>query len=86
VRTIKSVSREEVSQITIEFVPSATSMRPPTTCATGGARRNLLPEPPTIRSCPKIEADAQAIIWLAFLERRHRSSCPTTPTATSPTG
>jgi len=71
VRTIKSVSREEVSQITVEFVQS----RDPEAAANDArdrvARvRGLLPNEAQDPVVAKIEADAQAIIWLAFSSDR----------------
>ncbi|MBZ0069989.1 MAG: efflux RND transporter permease subunit, partial [Thiobacillus sp.] len=67
IRTIKSVSREEVSQITVEFVQS----RDPEAAANDArdrvARvRGALPNEAQDPVVAKIEADAQAIIWLAF--------------------
>ncbi len=71
IRTIKSVSREEVSQITVEFVQS----RDPEAAANDArdrvARvRGLLPDEADDPVVAKIEADAQAIIWLAFSSDR----------------
>jgi multidrug efflux pump len=71
IRTIKSVSREEVSQITVEFVQS----RDPEAAANDArdrvARvRGLLPSEAEDPVVAKIEADAQAIIWLAFSSAR----------------
>ncbi|PKO73472.1 MAG: multidrug transporter AcrB, partial [Betaproteobacteria bacterium HGW-Betaproteobacteria-17] len=71
IRTIKSVSREEVSQITVEFVQS----RDPEAAANDArdrvARvRGLLPSEAQDPVVAKIEADAQAIIWLAFSSDR----------------
>ncbi|KVW96908.1 efflux RND transporter permease subunit [Thiobacillus denitrificans] len=71
IRTIKSVSREEVSQITVEFVQS----RDPEAAANDArdrvARvRGLLPSEAEDPVVAKIEADAQAIIWLAFSSDR----------------
>ncbi len=67
IRTIKSVSREEVSQITVEFIQS----RDPEAAANDArdrvARvRGQLPDEAEDPVVAKIEADAQAIIWLAF--------------------
>jgi multidrug efflux pump len=67
IRTIKSVSREEVSQITVEFIQS----RDPEAAANDArdrvARvRGALPDEAQDPVVAKIEADAQAIIWLAF--------------------
>jgi multidrug efflux pump len=71
IRTIKSVSREEVSQITVEFVQS----RDPEAAANDArdrvARvRGKLPNAAEDPVVAKIEADAQAIIWLAFSSDR----------------
>ncbi len=71
IRTIKSVSREEVSQITVEFVQS----RDPEAAANDArdrvARvRGALPDEAQDPVVAKIEADAQAIIWLAFSSAR----------------
>ncbi|OZA28041.1 MAG: multidrug transporter AcrB [Hydrogenophilales bacterium 17-61-9] len=71
IRTIKSVSREEVSQITVEFVQS----RDPEAAANDArdrvARvRGALPDEAQDPVVAKIEADAQAIIWLAFSSDR----------------
>ena len=71
IRTIKSVSREEVSQITVEFVQS----RDPEAAANDArdrvARvRGQLPSEAKDPVVAKIEADAQAIIWLAFSSDR----------------
>jgi len=72
VRTIKSVSREEVSTITIEFVPE----RDPDTAANDvrdrvARVRGRLPDEVDEPIVQKIEADAQAILWLAFSSERH---------------
>ncbi|MHB1052180.1 MAG: efflux RND transporter permease subunit [Thiobacillus sp.] len=71
IRTIKSVSREEVSQITVEFAQS----RDPEAAANDArdrvARvRGALPSEAQDPVVAKIEADAQAIIWLAFSSDR----------------
>ena len=67
VRTIKSVSREEVSQITVEFVPERNVDAAANDVRDRVARvRNRLPEDVQEAVVSKIEADAQAIIWLAF--------------------
>jgi multidrug efflux pump len=71
IRTVKSVSREEVSQITVEFVQS----RDPEAAANDArdrvARvRGQLPDEAEDPVVAKIEADAQAIIWLAFSSDR----------------
>jgi multidrug efflux pump len=71
IRTMKSVSREEVSQITVEFIQS----RDPEAAANDvrdrvARTRGLLPEETDDPVIAKIEADAQAIIWLAFSSDR----------------
>lgn len=72
VRTIKSVSREEVSQITIEFVlernvdEAANDVRD--RVARVGAR---LPDEADTPVVAKVDADAQAIIWIAFSSTKH---------------
>jgi multidrug efflux pump len=72
VRTIKSVSREEVSTISIEFVPE----RNPDTAANDvrdrvARVRGQLPDQVDEPIVQKIEADAQAILWLAFSSESH---------------
>ncbi|HTE14095.1 MAG TPA: efflux RND transporter permease subunit, partial [Burkholderiales bacterium] len=72
VRTIKSISREEVSTITIEFVAE----RDPDTAANDvrdrvARVRGRLPDAVDEPIVQKIEADAQAILWLAFSSERH---------------
>jgi len=72
IRTIKSVSREEVSQITIEFVlerdvdAAANDVRD--RVARAGA---VLPDEANDPIVAKIDADAQAVIWIAFSSDRH---------------
>ncbi len=67
VRTIKSVSREEVSQITVEFVPERNVDSAANDVRDRVARvRGRLPDETQESIVSKIEADAQAIIWLAF--------------------
>jgi multidrug efflux pump len=72
VRTIKSVSREEVSQITVEFVPERNVDSAANDVRDRVARvRARLPEAADESVVSKIEADAQAIIWLSFSSARH---------------
>jgi len=72
IRTIKSVSREEVSQITIEFVPERNVDAAANDVRDRVARvRGLLPDEVDEPVVSKIEADAQAIMWLAFTSDRH---------------
>ncbi len=67
IRTIKSISREEVSQITVEFVlernvdSAANDVRDRVSRV-----RGQLPKDSKEPVVAKIEADAQAIIWLAL--------------------
>ncbi|MEO5702356.1 MAG: efflux RND transporter permease subunit [Gammaproteobacteria bacterium] len=67
IRTIKSISREEVSQITIEFLLN----RNPDDAASDvrdrvSRVRGALPDDVDEPIVAKIEADAQAIMWLAL--------------------
>ncbi|MGH8675205.1 MAG: efflux RND transporter permease subunit, partial [Burkholderiales bacterium] len=72
VRTIKSVSREEVSQITIEFLIERNVDSAANDVRDRVARvRAFLPDAADESVVSKIEADAQAIIWLAFSSERH---------------
>ncbi len=72
VKSIKSVSREEVSQITVEFVPERG-----TDAAANDVRdrvsrvRGQLPDEVDEPIIAKVEADAQAIIWLRLYSDRH---------------
>jgi len=72
VKTLKSVSREEVSQITIEF---NLSRNPDGAAADVRDRvsraRGRLPEEMDESIISKIEADASPIVWLAFSSDRH---------------
>jgi len=71
IRTIKSVSREEVSQITVEFILSRDPEAAANDVRDRVARvRGLLPDESNDPVVAKIEADAQAIIWLAFSSDR----------------
>ncbi len=72
IRTIKSVSREEVSQITVEFhlerdVDAAANDVRDRVSRVGG----VLPDEADDPVVAKIDADAQAIIWVAFSSDRH---------------
>ncbi|MDH5221671.1 MAG: efflux RND transporter permease subunit [Betaproteobacteria bacterium] len=72
VRTLKSVSREEVSQITIEFVTERDVDAAANDVRDRVARvRAKLPDAADESVVSKIEADAQAIMWLAFFSDRH---------------
>jgi multidrug efflux pump len=72
VKSIKSVSREEVSQITVEFVTGRD-----TDAAANDVRdrvsrvRGQLPDAVDEPIIAKVEADAQAIIWLRLNSDRH---------------
>ncbi len=72
IRTIKSVSREEVSQITVEFL-----LERDVDAAANDVRdrvsrvRGQLPNETEDPVVAKIEADAQAVMWLAFSSDRH---------------
>ncbi len=72
VKTLKSVSREEVSQITIEF---NINRNPDGAAADVRDRvsrvRAMLPEEMDEPVISKIEADASPIVWLAFFSDRH---------------
>jgi multidrug efflux pump len=72
VRTIKSVSREEVSQITIEFVLERNVDAAANDVRDRVARvRAALPAASDDSVVSKIEADAQAIMWLRLSSDRH---------------
>jgi multidrug efflux pump len=74
VRTLKSVSREEVSQITVEFVPARDVDSAANDVRDRVARvRAFLPEAADDSVVSKIEADAQAIIWLGLSSDRQSS-------------
>ena len=72
VRTLKSVSREETSQITVEFL----SDRDPDAAANDvrdrvSRVRGRLPEEVDEPIIAKVEADAQAIMWLRLNSDQH---------------
>jgi multidrug efflux pump len=72
IRTIKSVSREEVSTIGIEF----NLTRDPDAAANDvrdrvARARGRLPTEADDSVVSKVEADAQAILWIAFFSARH---------------
>ncbi|MBY0268299.1 MAG: efflux RND transporter permease subunit [Burkholderiales bacterium] len=72
VKTLKSVSREEVSQITVEF----TNDRDPDLAANDvrdrvSRARGRLPDEVDEPIIAKVEADAQAIMWLRLFSDRH---------------
>ncbi len=72
IKTLSSVSREEVSQITVEFEltrdvdAAANDVRDRVARA-----RGQLPDDIEESIIAKVEADANAIIWLAFYSDRH---------------
>lgn len=72
IETIKSVSREEVSQITLSFELE----RDPDAAAADvrdrvSRTRGVLPQEADESVIAKVEADAQAILWLALASDRH---------------
>ncbi len=72
IRTIKSVSREEVSQITVEFLLERDVDSAANDVRDRVARvRGRLPDETDDPVVAKIEADAQAIMWLAFSSDRY---------------
>ena len=74
IRSIKSISREEVSQITVEFVNERNPDAAANDVRDRVARvRGLLPEAANEAVVAKIEADAQAIMWTIFSSDRHNA-------------
>lgn len=72
VKTIKSVNREEVSQITVEFVRTRDPDAAASDVRDRVARvRGRLPDQVDEPVVAKIEADAQAIMWIAFSSDKH---------------
>jgi multidrug efflux pump len=72
VRSIKSVSREEVSQVTVEFVLERNVDAAANDVRDRVARvRARLPEAADESVVSKIEADAQAILWMRLSSDRH---------------
>ncbi|MDD2816695.1 MAG: efflux RND transporter permease subunit [Thiotrichaceae bacterium] len=72
IKTLKSVSREQVSQITVEFVGERNVDDAANDVRDRVARvRAQMPEAADDSVVAKIEADAQAIIWLALSSDRH---------------
>lgn len=74
IKTMKSVSREEVSRISVEF----TLARDPDSAAADvrdrvSRVRARLPEEIDEPVISKVEADAQPILWLAFFSDRHNA-------------
>jgi multidrug efflux pump len=72
VKSIKSVSREEVSQITVEFVTDRDTDSAANDVRDRVSRvRGRLPDEVDEPIIAKVEADAQAIIWLRLYSDRH---------------
>ncbi len=72
VRSVKSVSREEVSQITVEFVLERDVDAASNDVRDRVARvRALLPAAADESVVSKIEADAQAILWMRLSSQQH---------------
>ncbi|MBK8016601.1 MAG: efflux RND transporter permease subunit [Betaproteobacteria bacterium] len=72
IKTIKSQSREEVSQITVTFVTSREIDGAANDVRDRVARiRKNLPAAADNPVVSKIEADAQPIVWIAFTSDRH---------------
>ena len=72
VRTLKSISREEVSQITIEFNLDRNIDAAANDVRDRVARvRGRLPDATDDSIVAKIEADAQPVLWVAFFSDRH---------------
>jgi len=72
VRSLKSVSREEVSQITVEFVLERNVDAASNDVRDRVARvRALLPAAADDSVVSKIEADAQAILWMRLSSQKH---------------
>ena len=74
IRTIKSVSREEVSQVTVEFVLERDQDAAANDVRDRVARvRGRLPDEADDPVVAKVDADAQAVIWIAFSSDRHNA-------------
>lgn len=74
IKTVKSVSREQVSQITVEFVPERDVDDAANDVRDRVARvRGRLPDESEEPVVAKIEADAQAIIWLKLSSDQHNA-------------
>lgn len=72
IRTTKSVSREEVSQITVEFLLERNPDEAANDVRDRVARvRGILPDEADDPVVAKVDADAQAIIWIAFSSDKH---------------
>ncbi len=74
IKTIESESREEVSQITIEFVQERDSDAAAADVRDRVARaRDELPDEADEPVVAKVEANAQPIMWLAFSSAKHNA-------------
>jgi multidrug efflux pump len=74
IRTIKSVSREEVSQVTVEFLLERDQDAAANDVRDRVARiRGILPDEADDPVVAKVDADAQAVIWIAFSSERHNA-------------
>ncbi|ALG67563.1 efflux RND transporter permease subunit [Beggiatoa leptomitoformis] len=74
IKKIKSVSREQVSEITIEFVLKRDADNAANDVRDRVARaRSELPDEADDPVVSKVEADAQAVIWIAFSSDKHSS-------------
>ena len=72
IRTLKSISREEVSQITVEFNLNRNLDSAANDVRDRVARvRGRLPDATDDSIVAKIEADAQPVMWVAFFSDRH---------------
>lgn len=72
IRNIKSVSREEVSQITVEFILERSQDEAANDVRDRVARvRGVLPDGVDDPVVAKVDSDAQAIIWIAFSSEKH---------------
>ena len=72
IKTLKSVSREEVSQVTVEFVTERDVDAAANDVRDRVSRtRGRLPDAAEEPVVAKIEADAQAIIWMRLYSARH---------------
>ncbi len=72
IKTIKSVSREEVSQITVEFISSRDTDSAANDVRDRVARvKSQLPEAADDSVVAKIEADAQAVLWVGLSSDAH---------------
>ena len=72
IRTIKSVSREEVSQVSVEFLLERDQDAAANDVRDRVARvRGVLPDDAEDPVVAKVDSDAQAIIWIAFSSEQH---------------